>query len=73
MAGRLQHGPKGSGMTWSAPLDWSSIAKQAFATRHDAVRSLYRPGRRVERHQSRGKTEAYRCALCGAWHVGAGL
>lgn len=69
----LTPGPKGSGMNWKAPLDWGCLSKQSFRTRDDADRSLKRPGRRVERHLSRGKCEPYRCPKCGSWHVGAGL
>jgi hypothetical protein len=69
----LTPGPKVSGMNWHAPLDWECLSKQTFRTRDDADRSLKRPGRRGERHRSRGKCEPYRCPQCNSWHVGAGL
>lgn len=72
MPTHLNPGPKGAGMSYEVTPEWGCLAKQSFRTRHDADRCLNRPGRRVDRHFSRGKCESYRCDRCGAWHVGAG-
>lgn len=72
MAAHLVPGSNGSGMSFPTPLDWGCQSKQAFRTRHDADKSIRRPGRHIQRHLSRGLCEPYRCAMCGAWHVGAG-
>ncbi len=72
MGTHMHSGPKGSGMTWEVPLDWACLSKQSFRSRHDAQKSIQRPGRSINRHLSRGLCEPYRCARCGSWHVGAG-
>lgn len=68
----LVPGQPGSGMTWEAPRNWGCLSKQSFRSRHDAIKSINRPHRSIQRHLSRGLCEPYRCDLCGSWHVGAG-
>lgn len=52
--------------------EWGCVSKQSFASRYEAARTLVKRARRIDRHQSRGKSEAYRFGHCGTWHVGAG-
>lgn len=56
----------------SAAFEWGCVSKALFASRYDAARTLIWRDRRVQRHQSRGKSEPHLCAVCGACHVGIG-
>lgn len=62
----------GTATTSEAPRDWGCLSKQSFRNRHDAMKSIERPRRSIQRHLSRGLCEPYRCGQCGSWHVGAG-
>lgn len=71
MAAHLHLGEPGAGMSYDLPIEWGCHGKQSFDTRHDAQRVIHR--RSINRHQSRGRCEPYRCHSCGRWHVGAGV